>query len=99
MQKFTTMTKDGDVYIFSNGENWELHYTTGNEFVVITEPAGVVMVHNYPSGNPSPSEEDYKITAKINDAGRLLGIPLLDHIIVGDDSYFSFKENKDKENE
>ena len=38
LQKFTTMTKDGDVYIFSNGENWELHYTTGNEFVVITEP-------------------------------------------------------------
>lgn len=55
--------------------------------------------HFHPSGNPSPSEEDYKITAKINDAGRLLGIPLLDHIIVGDDSYFSFKENKDKENE
>ena len=38
LKKFTTMTKDGDVYIFSNGENWEIHYTTGNEFVVITEP-------------------------------------------------------------
>ncbi len=60
---------------------------------IISNAAGVVMVHNHPSGNPSPSEEDYKITAKINDAGRLLGIPLLDHIIVGDDSYFSFKEN------
>ena len=69
------------------------------KYAIISNAAGVVMVHNHPSGNPSPSEEDYKITAKINDAGRLLGIPLLDHIIVGDDSYFSFKENKDKENE
>lgn len=38
LQKFTTMTKDGDTYIFSNGEDWELHYTTENEFVEITEP-------------------------------------------------------------
>ena len=52
----------------------------------------IVLVHNHPSGDPAPSIEDRKMTARIKEAGMLLGIRLLDHIIIGDQSYFSFKE-------
>jgi DNA repair protein RadC len=53
----------------------------------------VVLVHNHPSGDPTPSEEDEKITKKLMEAGKLLGIEVLDHVIVGKDSFFSFKED------
>lgn len=50
----------------------------------ITEgAAGVIVVHNHPSGDPTPSEEDRAVTVQLADAGRALGIPLLDHVIVG----------------
>lgn len=52
----------------------------------------IVLVHNHPSGDPAPSPEDKHMTLRIRDAGQLLGILLLDHIIIGDQSYFSFKE-------
>lgn len=52
----------------------------------------LIMLHNHPSGDPSPSDEDVKATAAIGEAGRLIGIALLDHIIIGDNRYFSFKE-------
>lgn len=52
----------------------------------------IVLIHNHPSGDPTPSMEDRKMTARIKEAGILLGIRLLDHIIIGDQSYFSFKE-------
>lgn len=52
----------------------------------------IILVHNHPSGDPSPSNEDRKLTIRIREAGQLLGIRLLDHIIIGDQSYFSFKE-------
>ena len=52
----------------------------------------IILVHNHPSGDPSPSSEDQKLTMRIREAGQLLGIRLLDHIIIGDQSYFSFKE-------
>ncbi len=52
----------------------------------------IILVHNHPSGDPAPSSEDRKLTAQVKEAGALLGIRLLDHIIIGDNSYFSFKE-------
>lgn len=52
----------------------------------------VVLVHNHPSGDPTPSREDGQLTNRIKEVGALLGIPLMDHIIIGDNSYFSFKE-------
>jgi DNA repair protein RadC len=55
--------------------------------------ASVLVVHNHPSGETIPSQEDKQITSRIIEAGKLLDIPVLDHIIVGDEgSYFSFKE-------
>lgn len=52
----------------------------------------VIMVHNHPSGDPSPSQDDVRLTDRVKAAGNLIGIQLIDHIIIGDGSYVSFKE-------
>jgi DNA repair protein RadC len=54
--------------------------------------ASVVIAHNHPSGNLEPSEEDREVTRRIADAGEILGIGLLDHLIFSRDSWFSFRE-------
>lgn len=54
--------------------------------------AAVIFVHNHPSGDPSPSEEDRVLTARLVAAGELLGIQVLDHLIVGDGRYTSFAD-------
>lgn len=54
--------------------------------------AAIVIVHNHPSGDPAPSREDREVTRVIAEAGRLLDVPLHDHVIVGADSYFSFRD-------
>jgi len=54
----------------------------------------IILLHNHPSGNPQASENDIIITKKICDAGKLLDIPVLDHIIIGDKRYISLKEQK-----
>lgn len=54
----------------------------------------IILVHNHPSGDPSPSKEDEEITKRIFDAGELLNIKVLDHVIIGNEKYHSFKENK-----
>lgn len=56
--------------------------------------ANVILVHNHPSGNPKPSTEDIKITKRLKEAGDIIGIKVLDHIIVGDGSYYSMKEKE-----
>ncbi len=53
--------------------------------------ANIIVLHNHPSGDPSPSQEDEKVTIKLFEAGKILGINLLDHIIIGDGKYFNFK--------
>lgn len=53
----------------------------------------VILVHNHPSGDPSPSQEDISTTKQLSSAGTLLGVKVLDHIIIGDQNYYSFKEN------
>ncbi len=52
----------------------------------------IIVLHNHPSGDPSPSREDIQITARLKEVGGIMGIPLLDHIIIGDGSYISLKE-------
>jgi DNA repair protein RadC len=59
----------------------------------LLEPAaGVILIHNHPSGNPSPSEEDLRITKQLVEAGRLLGIKVYDHIILGGETYQSLAD-------
>jgi DNA repair protein RadC len=53
--------------------------------------ASVIFVHNHPSGDPEPSEDDLEITKRLVESGKILGIEVVDHIIVAKDSFFSFK--------
>ena len=56
---------------------------------------GVILIHNHPSGNPSASNEDYLVTQRLKEAGEILDIDVIDHIIIGHNDYYSFKrENK-----
>lgn len=54
--------------------------------------ASVILCHNHPSGDPTPSKDDIALTARLVKAGELMGIPLLDHIIIGEGRYLSLKE-------
>ncbi|WPO81180.1 DNA repair protein RadC [Chryseobacterium sp. JJR-5R] len=54
---------------------------------------GIIVAHNHPSGNLKPSREDMDITQKIKEAGKILGIQLLDHLIITQNSYFSFSDD------
>ena len=53
----------------------------------------MVLLHNHPSGDPNPSEEDYRLTERLYQCGHLMGIPLQDHIVIGDNCYVSFRES------
>lgn len=59
---------------------------------VLQNAASIIICHNHPSGDPAPSQEDINITKRIYDAGKILGIELLDHVIIGDNEYTSLKE-------
>lgn len=59
---------------------------------LIHSAASVVLAHNHPSGNPEPSEDDIKITNRLVEAGKILGIEVIDHIIIAKNGFFSFKE-------
>ena len=59
---------------------------------ILANCAALIVAHNHPSGDPSPSPEDIALTRKLVDAGLLLDIPVLDHLILGYGRYTSFKE-------
>lgn len=60
---------------------------------VLHHAAAILTAHNHPSGDPTPSKEDKDLTNTLVQAGKYMGIPVLDHIIIGDAKYFSFKEH------
>lgn len=60
---------------------------------ILNTASGLIVTHNHPSGNLNPSESDSKITAKIKEAGNLLDIQLLDHLIIHDSNFYSFADN------
>ena len=62
---------------------------------VAERAAAVVLVHNHPSGDVSPSPEDRRVTRRLRSAGGIVGIPVLDHVIIGNCSFFSFREEAD----
>src|SRR5262245_26346076 len=55
--------------------------------------AGVIFLHNHPSGDPAPSREDRECTTRLSRAGKILGIRVLDHVVLGRDDYFSFADS------
>lgn len=54
--------------------------------------SSIALVHNHPSGNPKPSEEDKQITKRLAEVGALIGIKVIDHIVLGEERYYSFRE-------
>lgn len=61
---------------------------------ILTNSHSIILAHNHPSGDVTPSSADRRVTEKMIDAGILMGIEVIDHIIVSEDKYFSIKENK-----
>ena len=56
--------------------------------------AQIIAAHNHPSGDPKPSEDDIEVTKRLTEAGKMMGIEVMDHVIVSKNSHFSFKEEK-----
>ncbi len=54
--------------------------------------ASIILVHNHPSGDPTPSKEDTEVTNRLVEAGNIIGIEVIDHIIIGEGKYYSFRE-------
>lgn len=103
--KLKNYSKEHFYLIVLDSRNWSIHEVSIGTLnanlvhpreafseAIKSKAASVIFVHNHPSGNLEPSEEDLEITQKLVESGKILGIEVLDHIIVTNDKYFSFKE-------
>lgn len=59
---------------------------------ILSNASSIILAHNHPSGDPTESPEDIKITQRLVEAGKLIGINVIDHIVVGENRFISFKE-------
>jgi DNA repair protein RadC len=59
---------------------------------LLANAAAVIVAHNHPSGDPSPSADDIALTRRLTQAGNIIGIPVLDHLVIGVRSHFSLRE-------
>lgn len=62
------------------------------KFAILANASGVIVAHNHPSGDPTPSPSDHDVTRELRKAGALVGIPVLDHLVLGDGRYLSFRD-------
>lgn len=107
MTDMSSLSQEHFVVLFLNVKNEIMHKQTlfiGSLNSSIVHPrdifreavkrsaASIVCAHNHPSGNPSPSPEDIEVTKRLIEAGSIMGIELLDHIIIGDHKFISLKE-------
>ncbi|WP_438319126.1 RadC family protein [Sporosarcina sp. FA9] len=107
MTDMSSLSQEHFVVLFLNVKNEIIHKQTlfiGSLNSSIVHPrdifreavkrsaASIVCAHNHPSGNPSPSPEDIEVTKRLIEAGSIMGIELLDHIIIGDHKFISLKE-------
>jgi len=60
---------------------------------ILSNAASVIFMHNHPSGDPEPSNDDIEITTRLEKAGNILGVDVLDHIIVSSGGFYSFRQN------
>ena len=66
---------------------------------ILTNSDSIILSHNHPSGNVTPSKQDRKVTQILNDGGAMLGINILDHLIVSPTSYYSIREDREFSND
>ena len=108
MQDLSNLTQENVVALYLNTKNEIIKKETifvGSLNSAVAHPreifkgavrysaARIIIAHNHPSGNTEPSEADYSFTRRMVDAGELMGIEVIDHIIIGDDDYLSLREN------
>lgn len=101
-------TKEHFIGVFLNSKNRLIHkevISIGTLNSAIVHPrevfnaairhcsASLICVHNHPSGDPTPSQEDIQITKRLVEAGNIIGIDVLDHVIIGENRYYSLKEH------
>jgi DNA repair protein RadC len=107
MEEMRFLSQEHFVCLYLNTKNQVLHRKTifiGSLNASIVHPrevfkeafkrsaASVICLHNHPSGDPSPSKEDIEVTKRLSECGKIIGIELLDHLIIGDQKYVSLKE-------
>src|SRR5699024_368745 len=107
MEEMRCLKQEHLEVLFINTKNQVIHGTTifvGRLNARIVHPreifreavkrsaASIVCAHNHPSGDPSPSQEDIHVTRRLVEAGKIMGIELLDHLVIGNHRYTSLKE-------
>lgn len=107
MEEMRSLSQEHFVCIFLNTKNQILHRQTifiGSLNASIVHPrevfreavrrsaASIICAHNHPSGDPSPSQEDIHVTKRLSECGKMIGIELLDHLVIGDRKFVSLKE-------
>ncbi|PAQ16349.1 hypothetical protein CD798_01770 [Bacillaceae bacterium SAOS 7] len=107
MEEMRFLSQEHFVCLYLNTKNQVLHKQTlfiGSLNASIVHPrevfkeafrrsaASVICIHNHPSGDPAPSREDVEVTKRLVECGKLLGVEVLDHLIIGDKKYVSLKE-------
>ncbi len=63
--------------------------------LILMNASAVLLAHNHPSGDPTPSQEDRTLTRRLKDAGELVGITVLDHVVLGEDRFYSFADHQE----
>jgi DNA repair protein RadC len=63
--------------------------------LILMNASAVILAHNHPSGDSTPSQEDRALTRRLKDGGELLGITVLDHVVLGEDRYYSFADHQE----
>ncbi|ERN52667.1 DNA repair protein RadC [Alkalihalophilus marmarensis] len=107
MEDMRFLTQEHFIALYLNTKNRVIHRHTlfiGSLNASIVHPrevfkealrrsaASIICLHNHPSGDPTPSLEDIEVTKRLNEAGKVLGVELLDHVIIGDRKFISLKE-------
>ncbi|KEZ51171.1 RadC family protein [Metabacillus indicus] len=107
MEEMRFLSQEHFVCLYLNTKNQVLHKQTvfiGSLNASIVHPrevfkealkrsaASIICIHNHPSGDPSPSREDIEVTKRLTECGKMIGIELLDHLIIGEQKYVSLKE-------
>jgi len=107
MEEMRNLNQEHLVVLFLNTKNQIIHRQTifiGSLNASIVHPreifrealkrsaASIICAHNHPSGDPTPSQEDIHVTRRLAEAGKIMGIELLDHLVIGNNSFVSLKE-------
>ena len=107
MEEMRDLKQEHFICLFLNTKNQVLHRQTvfiGSLNASIVHPrevfkeavkrsaASIICAHNHPSGDPTPSQEDIQVTRRLQECGKMIGIELLDHLVIGDRKFISLKE-------